>query len=383
MSEQRVISPSEMGAQNRALLLRTLWEYGPLTRADLARFAGVPRATISGITRPLIEAGLLEERKPERRIARVGKPGTPLWFPKNAGLTAAIVLHPDGGVIGIVNARGNILARAEFDLGDGTSDEIASRAIDALRELCGDRQLIGIGIAIPGACDASTNTVLGSTQLPNLVGDGLATQLATAFDLPVQIENDADTLAFGERWLGQGKGVDRFASVQTGHGLGVGLVLDCQVYRGDGRGGELGHIPLRPNGEICPCGLRGCWETIATHQWLERRAAELGVLDPIWRDDLWTSTDPTVRSLAAEYASNVSEGLVSLVHLFGGIRIILHGPYIAGGTVAMAALGDALRARILPHLRDEVTLVASELGVDAALLGAAGAVMQARLHLSA
>ncbi len=386
-----LLTNRDIGEANRSRVLRAFCDHGPLSRADLARLAGVPRATIGVIVQGLIDDALLEESEPDRTTRRVGKPGRPLWFRRDAGLSGAVDFSASSVRAALVNARGELVDRAAVPCETGTASnaELEEAVVSAARSVlgAGDGPILGIGIAVPGVCDARTGTVMGSNQLPGAVGQGLVAAVGAAFVLPVLVDNDARAQALGEKWFGDGRGCTTFASVQTGHGLGVGLVLGGLLYRGDdGMTGELGHTCVDPDGETCMCGLRGCWETIATLRWLRREAAARGLPDAENMDSrlLVALADgkPAAAELLDEYADNLSIGLANLIQLINPARLLLHGDVVGGGEAMCERILARVRARVLPHLRDSLDIAPSTLDQDAGLLGAAGLVLSETFTLA-
>ena len=384
-----LLSNRQIGDVNRSRVLRALCDHGPLSRAELARLAGVPRATIGTIAQGLVDDGLIEECEPTREVGRVGKPGRPLWFRADAGLCAAVAFGVSAVEAALINARGDLLARVEVpcDTASAAPDQLLAAVLTAVAEvLAGAPALVlGIGVAVPGVCDPATGTVVGSGPVPGAKGRGLAAALEAAHGLPVLVDNDARAQALGEKWFGDGRGVGTFASVQTGTGLGVGLVLDGELYRGDdGMTGELGHTVVQLDGLACHCGLVGCWETVATLHWLRAEAASLGLPDAAHLDAaaLVALDSEAARGLLWTYADHVAVGLVTLVHLLAPTRLLLHGDVVGGGEPLRALVAERLAARSLPHVRDAVEVFLSSLDQDASLLGAAGLVLSQRLALA-
>lgn len=385
-----LLSNRQMGDVNRSRVLSALCDHGPLSRAELARLAGVPRATIGTIAQGLVDDGLLEESEPVRGSGKVGKPGRPLWFRRDAGLCAAVAFGSDAVEAALVNARGDVLTRVEVpcDTARAGSDELVAAVLEGVARVVASAPavVLGIGVAVPGVCDPATGTVVGSGPVPGAQGRALAAALERAHALPVLVDNDARAQALGEKWFGDGRGVATFASVQTGSGLGVGLVLAGELYRGaDGATGELGHTVVALDGEPCSCGLVGCWETVATLRWLRAEAAALGLPGAVSLDAaalVALDSDPA-RALLARYADHLAVGLVTLVHLLAPTRLLLHGDVVGGGEVLRALVADRVAARSLPHVRESVEVLLSALDQDAGLLGAAGLVLSQRFTLAA
>jgi predicted NBD/HSP70 family sugar kinase len=387
-----LLSPSRIGDVNRSLVLRALCDHGALSRAELARMSGATRATIGNIVQDLIDAGLVEDLEPLTGTGRVGKPARPVWFAPRAGLCGAAALGVGTCEVALVNARGEVLAtdEREFDPGARDSSAVAAAVIAGLRRVLprsGD-EVLGVGIAVPGVCDPSTGRIIGSGQLPGLRGTDLVDTVAAAVRPRVLVDNDARAQALGEKWFGDGRGVRSFASVQTGHGLGLGLVLDGVITRGrHGDTGELGHTCVVVDGERCRCGLTGCWETIATLRWLRREAGRLRVpgartltAGPLVAA---AATSPKAAELLERYADNLAVGLANLVQVLHPERIILHGDAAAGGETLRALIVERIAARVLPYLAVDLDVVASGLDQRAGLLGAAGLVLSETFSLAA
>jgi len=389
-----LLSPSRVGDVNRSRVLQALCDHGPMSRAELAKLAGVTRATIGNIVQVLIDAGLVEEGDPQAGSGRVGKPGRPVWFGPRAGLSAAATIGPGVVEAALVNARGELLdtATRSFDPADRNQKAVLSAAGEALRAVVprssGD-DLLGVGVAVPGVCDTTTGSVLGSGQVPALRGTALVDALRRRFARPIVVDNDSRAQALGEKWFGEGRGLFTFVSVQTGHGLGVGVVLNGVVLRGTkGEAGELGHTcVVADGGASCRCGLRGCWETIATLRWLRTEAAGA---------NLPGSASMTAGRLVAEaakgsvparnllhrYADNLAVGLANLTMMLNPQKLILHGDVVAGGEDVRLLIENKTKERVLPHLRDSVSVALSPLDQQAGLLGAAALVLSETFHLA-
>ncbi|HMC41404.1 MAG TPA: ROK family transcriptional regulator [Acidimicrobiales bacterium] len=386
-----LLSPSRIGDVNRSRVLQAFCDHGPLSRAELAKMAGVTRATIGNITNSLIEAGLIEEHEP-REATGVGKPATPLWFAPGAGLSAAAAITPGVFEVALVDARGEVLrhSRGQFDPGAETGAELRQRLMQAFGRVIGDEadRLLGIGIAVPGVCDTEGGVIVGSGQVRALRGTALVESISQRFGRRVLVDNDARAQALGEKWFGQGRGAPSFASIQTGHGLGVGLVLDGVVYRGDrGQTGELGHTTVVLDGVRCRCGLSGCWETVASLGWLRQEARrhrlkEAGALDAGALVALAEAGSQAAQGLLDDYADHLAVGLANLVQVLNPPLLILHGDAVAGGERLRRRIEDGVRSRVLPHLRVGIRVVLSDLDQRAGLLGAAALVLSETFRLA-
>jgi predicted NBD/HSP70 family sugar kinase len=315
-----LLSSSMVGSANRGRVLQALFDLGPTSRADLARHAGVNRTTISGIVQPLIDDELLVEGGPVPRSSGVGKPARPLWFSPRARPICGVLLMPDAVHACIVTLAGDIEAECRLALPDGAGPlapilEVIGEAIAGT--LGGARRPpLGIGVAVGGMVDTSTGMVVKINLAPALDGHPLAATLERRFELPVKLDHHPRALLVGDRWFGPGRNVRQFAVVYTGEVLGGALYVDGHLFRGSaGAGGELGHTFVQLDGELCRCGRRGCWDTIATLSWLRREAARIGLpaAEAINSARLVAGRDrPGAAELLDRYARNVAVGIANL-----------------------------------------------------------------------
>lgn len=385
----RLLRTADVGAANRARVLQALADHGPLSRADLARLADVPRATIGGIVVSLLASGVLVETAPRRPASGAGKPARPLWFGAAVGLTGGVLVRPGLIETAVVSASGEIVSRgvSPFTVSAGRADldrQLVSAAAEVLRPYRG--RLVGTGVAMPASCDGETGEVIACTPVPGLVGTRLPTLLRRATGVPVVLEEDARALAIGQRWFGQARGVDDFVAVQIGAGIGAAIMLDGRLYRAGPATSEIGHTCVDVRGDRCRCGLTGCWETIASLRWLRREAAARRLrggrtLTPAGLVE--RSGDPATAELLHAYADHVAVGIANLVQLLSLRVFILHGEVVGGGEPLRLLIEQAVVRRTLPVLAGAVRVEFAALDQDAGLLGAAAAALTRELAIVA
>lgn len=380
--ESSLLSPRRVGALNRSRVLRALTDHGPLSRSDLAREAGVTRATMGTIVQSLIDSGLLEEHE-AIGSGGIGKPARPVWFAPGAGLAVAASMSSSGVEACLVDAVGTVRARQSVPFTDrADADAVVDAVATAVANASEGAEPVGVGIAVPGLCDTSVGEVIGSGQVPGARGRAIATRLAEQTGLPVFVDNDSRTQALAERWFGLGRGLDTFAAVQTGDGLGVGLVLEGVIVRSRrGSAGEVGHTAVVIDGDLCSCGLRGCWETIANLGWLRREAKAAGLTGAsvmtCARLTSMAGEDETAAELLDVYARHLAIGLANLNQVLSLETFIVHGDVLGGGEEFRARLERHARARSLTRL----SVRRSELGAGATLLGASALVLSETFRL--
>ncbi len=267
------------------MLLRLLRAAQPISRVEIARRFGVRRSVITELTRPLIAAGIVREETAQRstRASRsVGRPPVGLTLSGEKGLFVGVNIGVRGSQVGITTLGGEILAEEEFETptADLKALTLIRTSIERLRNSIPGRPLRMIGVSVPGPTEAQRRKLLyaprlGWRDVP--VADSLrfSPEMGVPHagaDVPVVVENDATAAAMYEARLRLRDTVDgsldNFVLVRSGTGIGVGLVIDGEVYRGtdhgEGFAGEFGHMTIVAGGKQCVCGNRGCWESYAS-----------------------------------------------------------------------------------------------------------------------
>ena len=285
-------APSAFGAEAAGparatvMLLRLLRAAQPISRAELARRVGVNRSTVTDTFKPLIAAGVVREEAlsvPAPGASRnLGRPPTALTFSDEHGFFVGVNVGVRRTAVGLSTLTGEVLAEEEFDTPSEPAGALATmrETVGRLARRAGGRRLRVIGVSVPGPTDAARQKI---TYAPHLGWHDVAVADALRFDgeggpakaetsVPVVVENDATAAALYELRLRLGRAeserLDDFVLVRSGTGLGVGLVLGGEVFRGDALGegfaGEFGHMTIVAGGKQCRCGNRGCWEMYAS-----------------------------------------------------------------------------------------------------------------------
>ena len=273
-------------ARASVMLLRLLRAAQPLSRAELARRLGVNRSTVTDTFKPLVAAGVVREeavQPPQPNGARVlGRPAAALSFDDGHDYFVGVNVGVRHSTVGLATLGGEVLAEEEFDTPSEPYDamRLMVSVTDRLRARAGGRKLRVVGVSVPGPTDAARRRLV---YAPHLGWNDVDFAAALCFDedgaecdveeaVPVVVENDATASALYEAHLrlrdAEFGRLDDFVLVRSGTGIGLGLVLGGEVYRGDGVGagyaGEFGHTTIVAGGKPCVCGNRGCWERYAS-----------------------------------------------------------------------------------------------------------------------
>lgn len=246
---------------NRRIVLEAIRQHGPIERADIARRVGLTVQTVANIIRELDDLGFVTGARSEPRGR--GSPATRLSINPAGGYTIGVHVAQTALEAALVDLSGTTAGVLERRI-DTADPERAFAAIgDMIRELTKTHgpKLLGVGLAMPGPFEVETMSFMGPTTLEGWRGFPVASRLAEVARAPAFIEADSAAAALGERLHGVGRGFRDFFYLYFGVGLGGCMVHDGEAVRGAfHNAGEIGHVPLVPDGEPCACGNRGCAE---------------------------------------------------------------------------------------------------------------------------
>ncbi|WP_326594807.1 ROK family transcriptional regulator [Streptomyces sp. NBC_01803] len=393
MAEPAALSQSEIRRRNLARVLHALVAGEPLSRAEVAARIGLTRAAVSTLVDELLRGGLLTEREPPPgRPGGVGRPGTGLLIADRGPCGVGAEIGVDHLAVCVMDLRGEVRVRdrRETQRRDGHRagpDAVLGELTAMLRTAVAEAaeaglRPAGLAVAVPGLVVRNTATVLHAANLGwrNAdLGGPLPRDLG-----PVTVENEANLAALAELWSGRGAG-DSFLHVSAEAGIGAAVVIDGELLRGaHGFAGELGHLPVRPEGRPCRCGGRGCLEAYAGEEALLRAAGlrpgpgvRVGALAARCE-----AGDPTALRAVRQAGAALGIALSGAVNLLDPRRVVIGG--------ALSRLAPWLLTPVSRELARRTTVAAggrstpvpvtvSPLGPDGPLLGAAGHAVRAAL----
>lgn len=267
---------------------------------------------------------------------------------------------------------------------------VVRRIVDMIRASMRSvgEEVAGIGIGVPGLVDRARGIV---AEAPNLGWRDVPLReiVAQATGLRVALDNDANCAAYGEWWLGAGRGAERLIGLTLGTGIGGGIVLAGEIFHGaSDAAGEVGHMCVELDGRLCRCGSRGCVEAYASGPGIVARAIEgLGAapdsaLASVVHDDPERVTAEVVCDIAAagdSYAARVVEetarilavAVANLVHFCNPDVIVIGGGVAAAGDLLFPPLDAEVRRRTFSRAADACRIVPAELPLSAGMIGAA------------
>lgn len=372
------------GARERSALrvLEFLWRGGPANRVDVVRATDLSRATVSKLVGELQAQGLVAERRsPVAMAGRSGRPPTLLAVNPELGAFGGVDFGHGSVRVAIADLAGTLIAetRAELDV-DHEAERAIGVAVDGLRSLVARarlprERLRGVGAAISAPVRRDTGSLAAAGILPGWSAISLKHELQRRLGVPAHVGNDANLGALAEVRTGAARGARNVLYLMLSSGIGGGLVLDGSLFTGhSGMTGELGHMPVDRDGELCRCGNRGCLETVAgANRLLAQLRPVLGPEVTIEQAaDRARRGDALCRGLLHDAGAAAGRVAGAVCNLVNPELVIVGGDLIVAGDVLVDAVREGLVQTTIPAVRGDVRVVAATLGDRAELLGAVG-----------
>lgn len=382
-------SPPVLRQMNSSLLLRTIRDRGPVSRAELARVTGLSKPTVNDVCDALLREGYVTEHMPDddEQPRRPGRRARLLRFRADLGYVAGVDIGGDKLLVLVADLAGRVLATVRRPVGETDATVVlrdARAAVRAALKQAGVARtdLSAVAVGTPGVIEPNGGRVTLAPQLEGWEGLPLRSRLAESFSCPVLVENEVQLAVLGEGWRGAARGLDRVAYVQIGVGIGAGVVINGELHRGaNGAAGEIGYLPLG-DGER-PKGGAGPFEYAAGGAAFARLGAQaadrasgatlrsLAGGDPAAVDarvvfEAVRQGDAAARAIVRKLVRRLARGVASLVLVFDPEAVIIGGGLARAGELLRAPLERELHAMV--PLRPPVLL--SALADEASAYGA-------------
>lgn len=373
-------SQSSLHRANLERVVRAVRLAGSLTQAEIARATGLSAATVSNIVRELKEGGTVEVTDTSaggRRARSVSLSG-------DAGIVIGVDFGHTHLRVAVGNLAHQVLAEeaepldvdASWVEGFDRAEALVGRLIAGI----GVRldKAIGVGLGVPGPIDVESGTLGSTAILPGWAGINPREELSRRLGVPVHVDNDANLGALGELVWGSGRGVKDLAYIKVASGVGAGLVINGQIYRGPGgTAGEIGHITLDESGPVCRCGNRGCLETFAAARYVlpllqGSHGPELTMERVV---ELAREGDPGCRRVITDVGRHVGSGVASLCNLLNPSRVVLGGSLAEAGELVLAPIRESVGRYAIPSAARQLSVLTGSLGGRAEVLGALALVL--------
>ena len=283
-----------------------------------------------------------------------------------------------------ISSSGSILKRHEVTY---QPDNLIKAVAELTRELREASPINSVGLAIPGLVNRETDRVLFSTGLPFTAQEHIHSELMQVTGLRFELENDANSAAYGEYKAGAGRDARDIFYIGIGDAIGGAIILDGKLWTGaSGCAGEIGHITINTEGNECICGNTGCLETVASGPNIVRRALErlnrdstsslskLGLRDDFTAEDIAREAnngDDFAAMMLERTGRSIGIAVASMINLLSIERIIVGGPIMEAGEFLLDPIIEEAKKRSFLPCFEATRIVGAELGTDGVAIGAA------------
>ena len=389
-------------AINQGLVLRTIYDLGPISRAEIARVTELTRTSVSELVGDAIADGLVEEVG--RGPSSGGKAPILVQVVEHAKVVIGLDLGEQAFAGAIVDLRGRILRRIDVPV-EGRDGKAAlgavERLVDELVAAAPAGRLLGIGVGTPGLVDTEHGEIRWAVNL-DWQDLPLGRLLSDRTGLPAFVANDSRAAAMGEYLFDVNRRAPNLVAIKIGHGIGAGIVLGGELFAGDGFGaGEIGHTSVVDDGVECRCGRFGCLETVASSRAVVAEALVAAVRNPdgeLARRLAMAATEgrePTVEDVAEAVRAGDEEArrvavaagrwlgrtVAALIGTLDIRHVVLLGNVTHLGDPWLEAVQDEAARRALTLLSRETNIEVGGAAEDTVLLGASALLMTRELGL--
>lgn len=378
---------------NEQLVLRTIYDRSPISRAEVARVTGLTRTTVSDVVDGLLGRGLAEEAGIGPSTG--GKAPILLRVPADARHLVGVDVDDDQLSGAIVNLQGEVRHRERVPLTSRDGDQAVVELEALVDRLVATAQspLLGVGVGTPGLVDTTSGVVRWAVSL-DWRDLPLGARLRERTGLPIYVVNDSQAAAMAEWAFGRHERAVGMVVVKVGNGIGAGIIIDGQLYQGDTSGaGEVGHMAVVPDGPACHCGSRGCLEMVAGVRAAVASATEQAATRPgsmlhgreVTFDSLveaCAAGDDLALDVARQVARPLGWALGAMTGILDIHDVVLIGPMTALGEPWLSVVREEAARSVLPLLAERTRLRVGRSGPDAVELGTAALLMTSELGLA-
>jgi predicted NBD/HSP70 family sugar kinase/biotin operon repressor len=374
-------SPSALRDANRRRLVDVLRLEGAASQAELARRTGLSRGTVFNIVRELEESGLVSLTE----SVAGGRRSLEVSFSRQAGLAVGLDLDHIHLRVAIADLNHRILDEVMVDVDEHASADttiaVAAELIESLlhRLDANHADVIGVGLGLPAPIDPASGLVGSSAILPGWIGVPAAEAVQYRLGMPVAVDNDANLGALAEVTWGAARGGRDVVYLKLGSGVGAGLVLAGEVYRGAaGTAGEIGHTTVDEQGSVCRCGNRGCLETFVGAEALVSllRATHGRDLTIARVIEMAQGGDKGAQRVITDAGRAIGVAVANLCNVLAPETVVIGGELAAAGDLLLTPLREVVRRHAIRAAADVAQIVPAALGDRAEAMGAIALVLR-------
>ena len=382
---------------NVSAVLKVIRDNGSLSRAEIAKLTGLTPASVTNITKILIEDKFLIESKIGESSG--GRP--PIILELNPNARYVIGIGIGVGVIDVVitNLSAQIITKKSIIIDNEryNYDLVFKKLINLINEVLESSELdkekiLGVGVALHGIVDARTGISIHALYY-GWKNKNIKEKLEEELGLTVYVDNDVRAMALGESWFGATKDIANFVTLNISNGIGAGIIINNAPYYGvDFSAGEIGHIVVEADGDKCNCGNYGCLETVASNNNIIRKtiklikqgansslSEEIDDINNLSIEDICKAAsydDELSITILKEAARYIGIAITNLINILNPTAIVVVGEIFENTTHTIESLSEIVKNRGLKLSSENVKIIRSLLGRDAAVVGASTLVIQ-------
>ena len=380
-------------AINQFNILNTIRNAGLISRVEIAALTGQSRAAVTNITARLLKEKIIVEKETKTSSSR-GRRRVLLALNPTAAYVVGVKLSAFQVSFAVTNMQADVLSSLIMPvrIGKKSVEFVADLIEEGIRHCVSEarlnmRKIAGIGIGIPGLVDSEKEITLwsplykrGNRTMRELIQD--------RFNIKTHIENDANTVTLAQQWFGEGRGVANFLVVTVEHGVGMGIVVNGQLYRGvKGIGAEFGHLVIIPGGAPCRCRKRGCIEAYVADysvlgaaidackagRWQCKNISSLTIEEVTV---IAQQGEPALRKIFKRGGEILGLGISGLVQIFNPEKIIIAGEGVRAGALLFQPMQKMIQAHTTPEMYETLQIVIQKWQDTDWARGAASLVLQ-------
>jgi predicted NBD/HSP70 family sugar kinase len=378
-------------------ILKSILNSKSIIRSSLGETLRLSPSSIAKYIKILMELGLIQET--DRKLSTGGRRSTFIELNPAVGINIAVVIDVTEMKGVLVNTIGEVISEHSVPVIFGTEkdDFLASLLglMDRLMEEASkfEKKIFGVGIGMGGYIDPKHGVSHQYLFVKNWYDVPLKELIESKYEIPCFLVNDANACALGEKYYGRGLGIDHFLCVWLGEGIGMGIVVNGEIYTGNSYyAGEFGHTHAVDDGQLCFCGHTGCLETISTKQYILstiKNGLDQGVKSEVLKyydndfsqlqiEHLITAAnngDRLTRNIFEQTGNHLGEKLADIANIFNPEMIILRGPVIDGNRFLFETIERGIKNLSLQPIAQSLKVVFSEEPSDIRVQGISSVIL--------
>ena len=382
---------------NQSIVLNVIRNYGPISRAEIAKRTKLSSTTVSTLVDDLIRQEYLKEIGEGESSG--GRRPILLKFNPASHFVVGVELEGKNISVAVTDLKINLINKVIEEVKNTDESLVVDKIINLVKQAIKKsrvkfEKIVGMGIGATGLVDTKEGIIKQAVNL-NWKNVPLKDLIENKFsEIPIYIDNIANVAALGEKWAGAGKKAKNLIYIRIGTGIGAGIILNGAIYEGsNGNAGEIGHVTVEPNGPKCRCGNRGCLEALASGSAIGKRAIIeiLGGRDSLIKKLTNGSIEEITAKIVAEAAKMGDKlaleiweetaeylgiAIANLINMYNPEIVVIGGGVARAGELLFEPIRRTVKKRALPGPGKIAKIVPSKLGDDVSIIGAASLALE-------